>query len=70
MRSAGEEMRLIIAVHFRVQAHQAGEQGGSRAGMPVDEKLLCREEGFGFSNFFGGDGGNFAAQWSLSLALD
>ncbi len=52
-------MRLIIAVHLRVKAHQAGEQRGARAGMPVDEEFFQGEEAPGLRHLFKRDRRNF-----------
>ena len=59
-RRAGEEVRLVVAMHLGMEAHQAREQRGSGAGVTEDEELLHRKELPGLGNFFGVMGGTIS----------
>jgi len=55
-------MRLPVAVHLRVQADQARQQGCTRAGVPKNKELVQREEDFRLSHFFLSNGREFPAR--------
>ena len=69
-RLACEEMRLIIAVHLRVEANETHEKRRPGAGMTKDKELLAREELPDLCYFFGGDPGNGITLPFFGLAFE
>ena len=62
-------MRLIIAMHFGVQAREAHKERCPRTGMTEDEELVAREELLDLRHFFGCNGRDGIALFVFLFAL-
>ena len=69
-RLAREEVRLIVAMDFGMQACEPHEQRCTRARMTEDEKFFARKKLFDFVHFLARDGGDGVTAFLFRFAFE